>query len=140
MATSAMLSAGAYLKVGNGASPEVFTTIGENVSVGTFGQTNDLIDVTHLESTAKEYIYGLPDGIELPVVCNYLPTGAQQVALLQAQSSRTTKNFKLMVPTSPATAFSFSALTRGWGIPVATNTGLQITFTLKITGSITGPA
>ncbi len=138
--TVAMLSQFLIMKVGNAASPEVFTSIGEVVSFGSFGQMNDLIDVTHLESLAKEYIYGLADGVELPVVCNYIPTGVQQVAMLAAQAAKTTKNFKLALPTSPVTSFTFSALVRGWSITGATNTAIQITFTMKISGQITGPA
>lgn len=141
MATSAFIGSQTQLKIGDAASPEVFTLIGEVVSIGDFGQENDLIEATHMMSTAKEYIYGLADGVELPVVCNYLPTQAQQVAALAAQAAKTTKNFKLVLPTTGGggLTFTFSALIKGWRIPMAPNEIDRITFNLKISGSITGP-
>ena len=89
MATQAMLTQNLILKIGNAASPEVFTTLGENTTFGGFGQNNDLIEVTHLESAAKEYIYGLPDGVEFPVTCNYIPTTGNHPIMLAAQATRT---------------------------------------------------
>ena len=67
MATVAFLGSQTLLKIGNAASPEVFTTIGEVTSIGAIGQRNDLVEVTHMLSTAKEYIGGLPDGQEVEV-------------------------------------------------------------------------
>lgn len=141
MSTSAFLGSGTLLKIGDGASPEVFTTIGEVTSIGNFGQENDLVEVTHLQSTAKEYIYGLPDGVEVPIACNYLPTNAQQVALLAAQAARTTKNFKLVMPSGGGSlTFSFAALARKWDLNFTPNDGVKLNAGLKISGAITGPA
>ena len=140
MATTAFLGAGTLLKIGDGASPEVFTTIYEVVSIGDFGQENALIDVTHMQSTALEYIYGLPDGVELPVVVNYNPTNATHVSVLAAQAAKTTKNMKLTLPSGAGSVtFSFAALIKGWKLPLTPNTAGQMTFNLKISGAITGP-
>lgn len=141
MTTSAFIGSQTQLKIGDGASPEVFTLIGEVVSIGDFGQENDLVEATHFQSTAKEYLYGLPDGVELPVVANYLPTNAQQVATLAAQAAKTTKNFKLVLPTlgGGGLTFSFAALIKGWKVPMSPNEAMRMTFGLKISGAITGP-
>ena len=138
MATSAFLGSQTLLQIGNGASPEVFTTIAEVRSLGDFGQENDLVEVTHFLSTAKEYIFGLADGVELPVVVNYIPTDTTHVASLAAQATRTTKNFKLKLSTSPIFTFSFAALIKGWRLPLTPNDAGQMTFNLKISGAITG--
>src|SRR5512146_1632725 len=98
MATQAVLGAGTLFKIGNGASPEVFTTVGEGRNIGAFGQQNDLIEVTHFQSTAREYNYGLADGMEFTITMNYLPSDAAQVAALAAQAARTTKNFQYVIP------------------------------------------
>lgn len=141
MATTAFKGSQTLLKIGDGASPEVFTTIGEVVSIGALGQQNDLIEVTHLESTAKEYIGGLPDGLEIAVTCNYKPTNAQQVALIAAVTVGTSRNFKYTMPSGGGSlTFSFSALVLGWNIPSTTpNEAVQLEATLKITSSVTGP-
>jgi hypothetical protein len=45
------------LQLGNAASPEVFATIEEVLSLSGFGKTNELIDVTNFDSgLVKEYI------------------------------------------------------------------------------------
>lgn len=141
MTTSAFIGSQSLLRIGSGASPDVYTTIGEVVSFGELGQKNDLVEVTHLLSTAKEYIYGLPDGSELTVVCNYLPTNAQQVAALAAQAAKTTKNFNYVMPSGGGSLqFTFAALVIGWGLPEVTpNTPVRLSLTLKISGAITGP-
>lgn len=141
MATTAFKGSQTLLKIGDAASPEVFTTIGEVVSIGALGQQNDLIEVTHLESLAKEYIGGLPDGLEIAVVCNYKPTNAQQVALITAVTVGTSKNFKYTMPSGGGSlTFSFAALVLGWNIPSTTpNEAVHLEATLKITGAITGP-
>ena len=141
MATVAFKGAQTLIQLGDGASPEVFTTIGEVVSFGALGQRNDLIEVTHLLSTAKEYIGGLPDGVEIPVVCNYIPTNTQQVAMIAKVASGLSANFKYKLPSGGGSlTFSFAALVLGWNLPETTpNTATHVEFTLKITGSISGP-
>ena len=141
MTTTAYLTSGLALKVGDGASPEVFTTIYEVRSIGEIGQENDLIEVTHMQSSAKEFIYGLADGVEFPVSVNYKPTDTTHVALLAAQAARTTKNFKMVEPSGGGSlTWSFSALVKGWHLPAPSpNQERLMTFNLKISGSITGP-
>jgi len=140
MSTTAFLGSGTLLKVGDGASPEVFTTVYEVTNIGDFGQENDLVEVTHMQSTAKEYIYGLADGVEFPVTVNYNPTNATHVTMLAAQSAKTTKNMKLTLPSGGGSlTFSFSALIKGWRLPLGPNTPGQMTFNLKLSGAITGP-
>lgn len=141
MSTTAFLGSGTLLKIGDAASPEVFTTIYEVTSIGDFGQENDLVEVTHFQSTAKEYIYGLADGVEFPVTVNYAPANATHVAVLAAQAARTTKNFKLTLPSDAGSlTFSFSALIKGWRLPLDPNEAGVMTFNMKLSGAITGPA
>lgn len=140
MTTTAFIGSLSQLKIGDGASPEVFTTLYEVVSIGDFGQENDLIDVTHLQSIAKEYIYGLADGVEFAVVVNYNPTNATHVSALAAQAAKTTKNFKFVLPAGGGgLTFSFSALIKGWSMPTQPNIAQQMSFNMKISGAITGP-
>ncbi len=139
MSTSAFLGSQTLLKLGDGASPEVFTTIGEVVNISPIAQKKDLVEVTHLLSTAKEFIGGLSDGQEITVVCNLLPTNTQQVAMLTAAASITSaKNFKYVLPTGGGSlTSSFAALVLSSSVgPTTPNTATQVTFGLKITGAI----
>lgn len=140
MATSAFIGSQSLVQLGNGASPEVFTTIGEVTTFGGLGQRNDLIEATHLLSLAKEYVYGLADGLEIPVELNYVPTNAQQIAALAAQAAKTTKNFKYVLPITAPNTFAFAALILAWNIGPTTPNGItKLNLTLKISGTVTGP-
>lgn len=140
MSTEAWKGSQTLLKLGNAASPEVFSTIFEVASIGEFGQESPLLNATHMQSTAEEYILGLPDGVEFQVVVNYKPTDTSHAALLAAQSAGTARNFELVLPSGASSRkFVFSALVRGWRLPLSPNEVGKMTFTLKISGAIVGP-
>ncbi len=141
MATSAFLGSQTLLKLGNGSSPEVFTTIGEVTSIGALGQRNDLVEVTHMLSVAKEYISGLPDGQEMEVVCNWLPTNTQQRNAITQVTTGTAVNWRYVMPSGGGSlTFSFAALILGWQVgPATPNEAYKLTLQLKISGGISGP-
>ncbi len=144
MATSAFLGSQTLLKLGNGASPEIYTTVGEVTNISELAAKKDLIEVTHLLSTAKEYIGGLSDGQEITFECNYVPNNQEQRALdIAAKSASAAKDFRYVLPSTAAggaATFSFSAIVLSSSIgPTTPNTATKIKFGLKITGSILGP-
>lgn len=68
-----------------------FASLGEVSSIGEpSGEAAD-IDVTHLLSTAKEYIIGLPDNGNMQVGGNYVPTDTGQLVAIAALDSQTPK-------------------------------------------------
>lgn len=105
--TSAVLGAGATLQLGSGASPQVYTTVAEVLRCGPIGSTNPEVDVTNLDSTAKEYIAGLADGNTVEFEMNWVAGNTQQVALRTAQAAGNTVNMKMTWPTSPQTVAVF---------------------------------
>lgn len=139
MSTAAVLGSGTLWKRGDGASPEVFTTIPE-CRGGTLSDKDDLVEVTHLESAAKEYIYGLSDGSEIPITLNYLPSNVTQMALLADKAARLTRNFRITMPAAAGgLSFNFAALIIGRDIEFMPNDAITLTLTLRVTGAITGP-
>lgn len=144
MSTSAYKGSQTTIKIGDGASPEVFTTVAEINNFGELGQANDLIEVTHLLSTAKEYIGGLPDGVEIPIAANYVPNDTAQVAAIAKVASGTTANFKYIYPSGAAGGskmFTFAALVLAWNIgPTTPNEAVKLNMRLKVSGAITGPS
>lgn len=143
MATSAFIGSQTQLQHGTSASPPVYTTVGEVVSIGALAQKKDLVEVTHLLSTAKEFIGGLSDGQEIEIVCNYVAGNAQQLALLVAAGTASAaQNFRYTLPaTGGGLSYTFAAIVLGSSIgPTTPNTATQISFSLKISGAIAGPA
>lgn len=127
------------LQLGDAASPEVFATVEEVLSISGFGKNNELIDVTNFDSgLVKEYIAGLADGAEITVEANYYQAATQQQALITAVNAGSTRNFQLLnnVP-SPAETFSFAAVCLSWNIEPSPTEQNRVSFTLKITGDIT---
>lgn len=106
--TAAVLGAGATLQLSDGASPEVFTTIAEVLRVGPIGSTNPEVDVTNLDSAAKEYIAGLSDGNTVEFDMNWVAGNAQQQSLRTSQAAGETVTMKMVWPTSPNTVADFS--------------------------------
>jgi hypothetical protein len=129
--TQAKLGAGSKLMLGNGASPEVFFKVAEVLRIGSIGQTAAEIDVTNLDSTAKEYISALPDGETVELQMNFIG-GTQQNAL--RDGVRTTKNFRVQFADQTQAAFAMVIL--GF---VRDETSPESQLTASVSGRITGP-
>lgn len=138
MSSNALEAQGMLIKIGNGASPEVFTTISE---IKTFsGPTGSaaVIDVTDLSSTAKEKRMGLADEGQLSFTINYIPDNTQHTLLRTRRASRVETNFKMVfTDDSPSTTWSFSAFVTGFAVSGAVDNVVEANVTLEITGSIT---
>ena len=135
--TEAVLGSLAQLAVGSGASPQVYTLIAEVLRCGPIGSTNPEIDVTNLDSTAKEYIAGLADGNNVQFDMNWVQGNTEQQALRTAAAAGSTINLQMTWQTSPNTIaqFDFAVLTFDMGETTPEN---QVTASCsgRITGSI----
>lgn len=92
---------GTLLQMGDGAVPEVFTTVAEVQDIDGPDSETGTHDVTHQTSpqAIREFIAGLtdPGGVTFPV--NFLPDNAthdSSTGLIAAQRARTLKNFRLV--------------------------------------------
>ena len=138
MSSNALEAQGMLIKIGNGASPEVFSTISE---IKTFsGPTGSaaVIDVTDLSSSAKEKRMGLADEGQLSFTINYIPDNTQHTLLRTRRASRVETDFKMVfTDDSPSTTWSFSAFVTGFAVSGAVDNVVEANVTLEITGSIT---
>ena len=105
---------GTLLQVGDGASPEVFTTIAECTNIKPPQQQTGNIDVTHHESpnSHRELIASLRSSGTVQFTINYLPANATHAntgqGLLKLQQDRTVKNWKIVLTDPAATEWLFS--------------------------------
>lgn len=137
-ATEAQIGYATLLKLGNGSSPETFTTIAEVRDISGFGYTLDELEATHMESPNgyKEYVAGLKDGDTMTVACNMIRSNAIDTKVVWDAGLR--RNFELNFP-STLPDYDFSAVPTGWHVTgVAPNDVLQIELTMRIAGAITG--
>jgi predicted secreted protein len=138
MSVNALEAQGMQIKIGNGASPEVFTAISEIKTFSGPGGSATVIDVTDLSSSAKEKRLGLADEGQLSFTINYIPTNTQHDLLRTNRDARTLTNFKLVfTDDSPATNWSFAAYVQGFSVSGAVDGVVEANITLEITGSIT---
>lgn len=63
-------------------TPNVYTTVGNLTSIGVPGPTKPEIDVTDFDSTASEFLAGLPDNGEIPFSGFFNGTDGGQMILL----------------------------------------------------------
>lgn len=105
MASTATIAYNTILKKGDGASPEVFTDYGLEVTgVNGVGFSRTAIDATHMQSANgyQEFIFGLKQNKPVTVEINWLPsgTGAIQTLMEGAQS-----NWRIQFPDNSSVTF-----------------------------------
>ena len=137
MSSNALEAQGTLLKIGNGASPEVFTTIKEIKSFTGPGGSAAVIDVTDLSSISKEKRMGLADEGQLSFVIHYIPNDTQHALLRTIRANRTKRNFKLFfVDGSPVSTWTFAGFVTNFSIAGAVDGVIEGNVTIEITGTI----
>lgn len=134
----------AYLSVGNGASPEVFTRYCEVDSISAVGEKNSLVDVTTFCSGGvMEYIPGLSDGSEITFGANLTLTAGTdkttQEGLRTDVGNKAIRHFTLQFgDASPLEmTLHFAMAMISYEFAPSVNKQNAIKFVGKITGAIT---
>jgi hypothetical protein len=137
MASLAVSSQGTKIYIGDFASPNQFTAIpGVTGISGPSAQAN-LIDVTDLDSTAKEFLPGLKDEGEITLDLNWTPDNTVHQSLRSNFTNRTKKTFALdFSDTAPVTRWQFDGYITQCQISGAVDNALKAQVTIKITGAI----
>jgi len=129
---------GTTIARGDGASPEVFTTIPQVTSIGTVGQDRGLIDITNLSSTAREYKKAIKDGLEIQIVAQYDPDDTVHSGLRTDNDAEVSRNYRVTFSDSPAQTVTFAALVTNWSVTnIEIDQVLTLNVTLKPTGDLT---
>lgn len=131
MATLAQI-AGFKIKLGNNASPQVYSDIEEVLSVGALGNVAEDLDVTNFDSAdgQREFISALAEGNEVTVECNDV-AGTQQDAVVAAQG--TNRHFQAVwTKVSPNRTVTFIASVKGVEYAPSNTEQNKISFTLKV--------
>jgi hypothetical protein len=121
---------------GGTATPVTWTQIKEVKSIKPSGASSTKIDVTDLDSTAKEYQVGLVDHGTFSADINILESDAGQIAALAAFGGSLKKDYKIV---SPAKTRTFTAVCLKW--PTAPDSSIDGVQTgsaeFQISGAIT---
>ena len=131
-------SQGSYLKLGAGASPEVFTVIGELDEIPQIDQNYSERDRTTLADTHQKVHQGLPQIGSFSVTVAYSPSDTIQAALVTACTGKTEKNFQLAILGSPVRTKTFTGKVMSYSEPFGpSDSDLKWTFAIKKTGLFT---
>lgn len=135
--SNAISSFGTLLQRGDGADPEVFSTIAEVKDIKPPALSADTEEVTHQDSPGgwKEYLSTLLDGGEVTFDLNFIPTDTGHLALITDMTNRVKRNFKVIFP--DGTPWSFTALVTGFEPDAPVSGTLSASVTLKVSGQPT---
>jgi len=142
MGTSAIPAYGTLLQLGDGGTPENFTTIAEVRDIGGPELGLDTVDVTSHDSPGawEELIATIKRSGSVTFGINYIPTGATHDAttgLIASFAAKTRENFKLVFPDGLTTTWAFAAYVVGLSPSAPVAGELSASVTLKLTGQPT---
>lgn len=137
--SNAIAAKGTLLKMGDGASPEVFNTIAEVTNVDPPKLSAKMLDTTNHSSTGgwEEKLPGILSGGQVSFDINYIPTDSTHGAttgLLKALKDRLLKNFKVVFPDSPATTWTFAGYVSEFAAGAPVDGKLAAKVTIDVTG------
>lgn len=141
MASAAISAYGTLLQLGDGGSPENFTTIAEVRDITGPQLTRNSIDVTNHSSANgfEEFVLGIKKSGQVSFEVNFVPTAATQngtTGLWAEYQNATKANYKMIFPSSYGT-LSFAAFCDGIEPHAPVNGALTAKITLKVTGPVT---
>jgi predicted secreted protein len=138
MSSNAIDAQGIVIAIGDGETPtEAFTTIPEVKSFSGPGGSASVIDVTDLQSDAKEKRMGLQDEGQLTLSINYIPDNAVHQGLRTDRANQTKRNFRMTFTDTGATVWDFSAFVTGFSVSGGVDGVVEASVTLEISGAIT---
>lgn len=125
---------GTALQRGDGATPEVFTTIANVTSINPPSMERETIDVTAHDSVDgwMEFVGGLKDGGEVSADINYDPS--EHDILAADFDDEEPRNYRIVFPDPDATTWSFSAILTGFEVEAPYDDKLSASLTWKVTG------
>lgn len=135
MSSNAIQSQGTIVRYAAVGSPPSWNTIPEIRTIGGPDGSANLIDVTDLSSTGKEYLVGLKDEGALQLGLFYIPTNAHHSALRDAWSTRTQLQFQVIFADTGTTILEFSGYVQNFALTLGVDEAVTANVTIKITGS-----
>lgn len=117
-----------------------FTKVSEVVKIDTPEQQTGDIDVTNLESTAKEYKNSLPDGGTIAGEGNFVPDDIGQQLLMQLRGESEPRAMKIIVPPdadSSGYMWGFDGLVKSAKNDIAVDSKVNFQFSIRVSGAVT---
>ena len=118
-----------------------FTKVAPIKNVDTPKINRTEFDITNLDSTSKEFAFGLKDNGDVSfLIVEYKPLDVAQKKLIDAFHGNTEIDCKIEIPIVGATTdeiYEFTAFVTAMDLKPETDSILEVPVTLKITGDVT---
>lgn len=118
------------------ATPVTFTRIANLKDFSGFDGSASEIDVTNLDSTAKEFRLGLTDPGQFTINIDYDNTNAGHIALRSKQQSGILSNFQLTLPNS--NVITFNGFVKKFSLAGGVDAVAKTACDIRISGPISG--
>lgn len=112
-------SKGMTFAKGDGASPEVFTTVPGVTDVPEISAMKTMIQSTDMADTIHSYTHGLGDPQQFTLECRYKNSDATHAAIIADYDAETASNYRITTPDSPASVYLIRCKVVGWTAPKA---------------------
>jgi hypothetical protein len=115
------------------------TVISVGQVVGFNGPTGsaNVIDASHLGSTAKEKMIGLRDEGQITLDCNLAPSDMGQVKLRECRAARTQGNWAIKMTDTAITMLNGHGYVSGFSVTGAVDQIVKASITIEISGAVT---
>lgn len=133
---NAIESQGITIARSDGGSPSSFSNIGNIVGFSGPGGSAAVIDVTNLDSLAKEKLMGLPDEGQFTMEINLDPDNTQHIALKDARANRTKQEFKITLTDATPTTLVFFGYVLGFELSGSVDNVVKANLTVEIDGAV----
>jgi hypothetical protein len=111
--------------------------IGEVTDFTGPGGAAAIIDVTHLNSLAKEKLVGLADEGQLSMSLNYVSTDTGQLALQADRAARTKRAFDIKFTDTATAVAHFKGYVMQFSVSGAVDNKITAQSVIEITGAVT---
>ena len=134
--SQAIVANGTLLQIGDGASPEHFTTVPEMMKLSGPSVKTNLLDSTSHDSLGyfREYVPGLSDGDNIAGDMNWRPSNAIHQGVREDSYARTLRNFEVVFPDTSENTVGCATYITDLVPKADIGTLLQASLTLKVTG------
>jgi len=139
MSSNAVSAFGTLLKIGDGATPENFTTVAELRTISGPTISADTIDVTthNTPTPFRRFIAGLLDGGEVTFDLNFIPTETTpgySAGILKDITDRARRNVQIVFPDASTTTWVIPVIFTNFEVSSDPADVLMASVTAKVSG------
>jgi hypothetical protein len=133
----AIESQGAFFYLSTTTSLSTAIAVGQVTGFNGPSGSANVIDVTHLQSTAKEKMIGLRDEGQITLDLNCVPGDSGQTKLRECRANRTACHWALKLNDTAITQLDSHGYISGYAITGSVDNKVNLSVTIVITGGVT---